>query len=85
MGQCACRFPTIALFLSVAQAFVAVDEKNITDKDAITKFLSDPVHSALATCSEMRPSVDISVGGDNSNLGVGAGAARTEFRSTVAA
>jgi ketol-acid reductoisomerase len=32
----------------------------------------------------MRPPVDISVGGDNSSEGVGAGAARTEFRSTVA-
>jgi ketol-acid reductoisomerase len=33
----------------------------------------------------MRPSVDISVGGENSSVGVGAGKARTEFRSTVAA
>lgn len=40
---------------------------------------------ALATCAEMRPSVDISVGGDDSEEGVGAGAARTEFRSAVAA
>jgi hypothetical protein len=47
--------------------------------------LQDPVHQALAKCSEMRPSVDISVGGENSSVGVGAGAARTEFRSTVAA
>ncbi len=45
----------------------------------------DPVHKALATCSEMRPSVDISVGGEGSSVGVGAGKARTEFRSTVAA
>ena len=67
------------------QAFVAIDEGTVKDKEAMTKFLSDPVHSALATCSEMRPSVDISVGGENSNVGVGAGAARTEFRSTVAA
>lgn len=42
------------------------------------------MHAALASCSEMRPPVDISVGGDNSSEGVGAGAARTEFRSTVA-
>ncbi len=45
----------------------------------------DPVHQALAACSAMRPSVDISVGGEGSSEGVGAGKARTEFRSTVAA
>lgn len=50
----------------------------------MSKFMVDPVHQALAKCSEMRPSVDISVGGDNSNEGVGAGAARTSFRSTKA-
>lgn len=43
-----------------------------------------PTRSALAVCSTMRPPVDISVGGDSSNVGVGAGAARTEFRSTAA-
>ena len=40
---------------------------------------------ALATCAEMRPSVDISVGGDDSEEGVGVGGARTEYRSAVAA
>lgn len=39
---------------------------------------------AMATCSSMRPSVDISVGGEGSDVGVGAGGARTEYRSTVA-
>ena len=67
------------------QAFTAIDEGRVTDKETFSKFMSDPVHSALATCSEMRPSVDISVGGENSSVGVGAGKARTEFRSTVAA
>ncbi|GAX75263.1 hypothetical protein CEUSTIGMA_g2708.t1 [Chlamydomonas eustigma] len=67
------------------QAFVAIDEGSVQDKETFQKFLVDPVHSALATCSEMRPSVDISVGGENSSVGVGAGKARTEFRSTVAA
>jgi ketol-acid reductoisomerase len=47
-------------------------------------FKSHPVHSALAACAAMRPSVDISVGGDNDNTGVGAGAARTDFRSVAA-
>jgi len=66
------------------QAFTAVDEKRVHDTETLAKFLADPVHQALAACSNMRPSVDISVGGENSAVGVGAGAARTEFRSTVA-
>ncbi len=69
--------------LCAAQAFCAVDEKRVHDKETMAKFLADPVHLALATCSTMRPPVDISVGGENSSVGVGAGAARTEFRSTV--
>ncbi len=40
---------------------------------------------ALAACSEMRPAVDIAVGGDDSEEGVGAGKARTSFRSVAAA
>ena len=39
---------------------------------------------ALATCSQMRPPVDISVGGEGSNVGVGAGGARIEYSSSVA-
>ncbi|GLC42729.1 hypothetical protein PLESTB_001132300 [Pleodorina starrii] len=66
------------------QAFVAVDAGTPTDSEVMAEFLAHPVHRALATCSSMRPSVDISVGGDSSNVGVGAGAARTEFRSTAA-
>ncbi|KAG2490509.1 hypothetical protein HYH03_011131 [Edaphochlamys debaryana] len=66
------------------QAFVAIDNGVQADKEVMAEFLSHPVHSALATCSSMRPSVDISVGGENSSVGVGAGAARTEFRSTAA-
>ncbi|KAJ9534232.1 hypothetical protein QJQ45_006940 [Haematococcus lacustris] len=67
------------------QAFTAIDSKAAVQQESISKFLQDPVHQALAKCSEMRPSVDISVGGENSNVGVGAGKARTEFRSAVAA
>lgn len=63
---------------------MAIDNKEPGDKDLFTKFQSDPVHQALAACSAMRPAVDIFVGGDDSNVGVGAGAARTEFRSTAA-
>jgi hypothetical protein len=68
-----------------SQAFTAVDEGAAVKPEAISKFLSDPVHQALAKCSEMRPSVDISVGGEGSSVGVGAGAARVAFRSSVAA
>lgn len=66
------------------QAFVDIDSGKAADKEVMAEFLAHPVHSALATCSSMRPSVDISVGGENSSVGVGAGAARTEFRSTAA-
>lgn len=70
------------------QAFVSFDNKEQLDTEAIQKFLSDPVHQALAACSEMRPSVDISVASDaqpESSEGIGAGGARVEYRSTVAA
>ena len=43
------------------------------------------VSQALASCAQMRPPVDISVGGDNSDEGIGVGGARTEYRSAVAA
>lgn len=43
-----------------------------------------PPPQALAACAEMRPPVDISVGGDGDDTGVGAGAARTDFRSVAA-
>ena len=66
------------------QAYVAVDAGTPADPELISQFKSHPVHSALAACAAMRPSVDISVGGDGDNTGVGAGAARTEFRSTAA-
>ncbi len=66
------------------QAFVAVDNGVPADEELISAFLRDPVHDAFKTCCDMRPSVDISVGGEGSDEGVGAGAARTEFRSAVA-
>merc|ERR1719199_2091642 len=59
------------------QGFVAADA-NAGDPEAMARFLSDPVHGALKTCAELRPSVDISVGSDE---GVGVGGARTEYRS----
>lgn len=65
------------------QAYTAYDAGNV-DLEPFNTFLDEPVHKAMATCSEMRPPVDISVGGDNEDVGVGVGGARTEFRSTVA-
>ncbi len=64
---------------------MAIDNHVPLDNEAFNQFLKDPVHEALAACSAMRPSVDISVGGDNSTVGVGAGGARTEYSSKKAA
>lgn len=66
------------------QAFVAIDAGVQADADIMSSFINHPVHKAFATCCSMRPSVDISVGGEGSDVGVGAGAARTEFRSVAA-
>lgn len=66
------------------QAYVAVDNGSAANDEIVSQFKSHPVHNALAACASMRPPVDISVGGDGDDTGVGAGAARTEFRSTVA-
>lgn len=44
------------------QAFAAVDSGKIPDSTSMAEFLAHPVHGALATCSQMRPSIDISVG-----------------------
>ncbi|KAL3160439.1 hypothetical protein ABBQ32_010759 [Trebouxia sp. C0010 RCD-2024] len=66
------------------QAYVAIDNHEKLDEDCVNDFLNDPVHKALAKCSEMRPPVDISIGGEGSNEGVGAGGARTEYSSSVA-
>jgi ketol-acid reductoisomerase len=66
------------------QAYAAIDEGQPLDEEVFQQFLQDPVHQAMATCSSMRPSVDISVGGDGDSTGVGAGGARTEYRSAVA-
>jgi ketol-acid reductoisomerase len=72
------------LHFHVTQAFTAVDNKTPVQADVVNKFKQDPVHAALAKCSEMRPSVDVSVGGEGSKVGIGAGGARVEYRSSVA-
>jgi ketol-acid reductoisomerase len=66
------------------QAFVAIDNNEQLDEDSFNQFLQDDVHKALAACSNMRPPVDISVGGETSDEGVGVGGARTEFASVAA-
>ncbi|KAK9863790.1 hypothetical protein WJX84_004725 [Apatococcus fuscideae] len=66
------------------QAYVALDQNLDLNQEYLQQFLSDPVHKALATCAQMRPPIDISVGGDNSTEGVGAGGARTSYSSSAA-
>ena len=66
------------------QAFAAVDAGAPADAEAVAAFKAHPVHAALAECARLRPSVDIAVGGDGDDTGVGAGGARTEFRSAAA-
>lgn len=66
------------------QAYVSVDAGEQADPEVISAFKSHPVHDALAACASMRPPVDIAVGVEGDDTGVGAGAARTEFRSTAA-
>ena len=65
------------------QAFTAYDSGDV-DPEVFGTFLGEKVHEAMAVCSEMRPSVDISVGGDDDDEGVGVGGARTEYSSSVA-
>jgi len=43
------------------QAYAAVDGGAALDEDVVAAFLQHPVHDALAVCTTMRPSVDISV------------------------
>lgn len=67
------------------QVFVDVDDNVPVNPETVDAFVNSPVHKALSVCSEMRPSVDISIGGDDSSEGVGIGGARVEFKSTVVA
>ncbi|KFM23718.1 Ketol-acid reductoisomerase, chloroplastic [Auxenochlorella protothecoides] len=68
-------------YILTQQAYVAVDKGTPADAEALAAFKHADVHKAQETCAALRPSVDISVGGDDDSTGVGAGAARTEFRS----
>lgn len=43
------------------QAYVAIDNGDAPDGDVFDRFLTHEVHDSLATCAELRPSVDISL------------------------
>jgi ketol-acid reductoisomerase len=53
-------------YILTQQAYVAVDSSAVVDSALIEAFKSDPVHSAMAVCSSLRPSVDIAVTADAS-------------------
>ncbi|PKA49039.1 Ketol-acid reductoisomerase, chloroplastic [Apostasia shenzhenica] len=48
-------------YILTQQAFVAVDERAAVRQHLLDSFLSDPVHGAIETCAQLRPTVDISV------------------------
>ncbi|OWM73351.1 hypothetical protein CDL15_Pgr001465 [Punica granatum] len=48
-------------YILTQQALVAVDNGTPISQDLISNFLSDPVHKAIEVCSQLRPTVDISV------------------------
>ncbi|GJN15281.1 hypothetical protein PR202_gb02178 [Eleusine coracana subsp. coracana] len=48
-------------YILTQQAFVTVDKDAPINQDLISNFMSDPVHSAIEVCAELRPTVDISV------------------------
>mmetsp|Transcript_21963 Transcript_21963/g.67599 ORF Transcript_21963/g.67599 Transcript_21963/m.67599 type:complete len:534 (+) Transcript_21963:24-1625(+) len=47
-------------YLIEQQAFTAIDSGSALSNDLISDFLSNPVHDAVAVCSQLRPPVDIS-------------------------
>ena len=59
------------------QAYAAVDAGSGVDEEMKQKFLNDEVHDALAVCSSLRPSVDISVSSAGAE---DAGSIRPELR-----
>ncbi|KAA8495979.1 Ketol-acid reductoisomerase, chloroplastic [Porphyridium purpureum] len=49
------------------QAFVALDDNKTLDMSLVEAFKSNPIHEAIVECAKLRPSVDISLTGDNSS------------------
>ncbi|XP_078169074.1 ketol-acid reductoisomerase, chloroplastic-like [Carex rostrata] len=48
-------------YILTQQAFVSVEKNAPLNQDLLSNFQSDPVHSAIEVCAELRPTVDISV------------------------
>jgi ketol-acid reductoisomerase len=48
-------------YLLTQQAFTALDKGAAADAALIEQFRDNPIHDALAKCSELRPPVDIAV------------------------
>ncbi|XP_058095626.1 ketol-acid reductoisomerase, chloroplastic-like [Magnolia sinica] len=48
-------------YILTQQAFVSVDNASSINQDLLSNFFSDPVHSAIEVCAQLRPTVDISV------------------------
>ncbi|XP_077252201.1 ketol-acid reductoisomerase, chloroplastic-like [Tasmannia lanceolata] len=48
-------------YILTQQAYVAVDNGSTINQDLLSNFFSDPVHSAIQVCAQLRPTVDISV------------------------
>lgn len=63
-------------YLLSQQAYTAFDDAAAVDKELEQKFLTNPVHDALAVCASLRPPVDISVSVSGSD---GAGSIRPEL------
>ena len=48
-------------YILTQQSYVSVDKGTPINQDLLSNFLSDPIHSAIEVCAQLRPSVDISV------------------------
>lgn len=68
-------------YILTQQAYVAVDKHTPADPEKLAGFKNADVHKAMEVCASLRPPVDISVGVEGDSTGIGAGAARVEFRS----
>ena len=50
-------------YILAQQAFTALDQNAQVDEELIDNFMTNNIHQVLATCAEMRPSVDIALVG----------------------
>ncbi|KDD76783.1 catalytic domain of acetohydroxy acid isomeroreductase [Helicosporidium sp. ATCC 50920] len=70
-------------YLLSQQAYVDYDRDAVDEAEAVAAFKTHDVHAAFDACALMRPPVDIALASDADagTVGVGAGYARTEFKS----